>query len=199
MTMVRPTPTRGSGLLERYLSVRRASQTIQALASCVHRDALLDLGCGMHSGVLARAPFRERYALDQLALPALPAGVQYTQHNLTLSSHLPYRAAQFNAVTMLALIEHLPAPRVAELCKEIYRVLAPDGVLFLTTPRPGTNIVLRMMARMHLVSKEEIAEHTHEYGYHEISSLLADAGFLCARIRHGAFLCGLNTWTCARK
>jgi ubiquinone/menaquinone biosynthesis C-methylase UbiE len=45
---------------------------------------------------------------------------------------LPFKAATFDCIFMLQVIEHVP--RLQDLMKEIKRVLKPEGTLMLTTP-----------------------------------------------------------------
>ena len=47
---------------------------------------------------------------------------------------VPANAGPFDAVTMLAVIEHLNPASLVRLFQECHRVLAPSGVVVLTTP-----------------------------------------------------------------
>jgi SAM-dependent methyltransferase len=54
---------------------------------------------------------------------------------------LPVVAGRFDAVTMFAVIEHLPAGTEPEALAEVARALRPGGLLFVSTPAdwlPGT-------------------------------------------------------------
>ena len=53
------------------------------------------------------------------------------------SANFPFEDGKFDFVTSLDVIEHLPAsPR--HFLQEIYRVLKPKGVLFLSNPNPAS-------------------------------------------------------------
>ena len=56
---------------------------------------------------------------------------------------------------------------------ETSRVLKPDGTFIITTPAPWTDLLLKMMAKLGLVSRIEIEEHKAMYGRKEIGSILA--------------------------
>ncbi|MEW6610747.1 MAG: methyltransferase domain-containing protein [Patescibacteria group bacterium] len=192
-------PTRGYGVLEEYLSRRRAARARTVLRHCPSRKSLLDLGCGLHSAMSRDDDFQERFAIDQMPSSSLPASVRYIQQDFKINAHLPFSDAQMNAITMLAVVEHLPVACVRELFRDIHRVLMPKGMLVITTPRKGTNRLLQRLARLRIVSPVEIHEHAHEYSVGELRSLLTDAGFADNAIQSGFFLYGLNTWLSAQK
>jgi len=191
--------TRGFGFFERYLSRKRRIIACAHLFAAPRQGSILDIGCGMDCSLLRAVAFNERHGIDQVEPHVIPPGVVFHRMDIEHIFSLPFPRGYFDAVTMLAVVEHMTPEAVQTLLCEIWRVLGPGGLLILTTPRPGTDFLLRGMARMHLVSKEEIEEHTHEYGRHELNACLAHAGFALQHVRHGTFECGLNTWVEARK
>ena len=94
------------------------------------------------------------------------------------------------AIFLLALIEHVQSP--LPLLTEARRVLKPGGTLVLTTPSPQSRLVLELMARLRLISREEIEEHKHYYSPPEVYKLLTSAGFATSDISCARFEVGLN-------
>ena len=100
---------------------------------------------------------------------------------------------------MLALIEHLDPSKLIELFSEAYRIMVPKGVLILTTPSSWTNGLLRWMARINLVSLEEIEEHKYAYTLPLIGWYFGKAGFAMEKIQFGYFEMMLNMWAVAER
>lgn len=100
---------------------------------------------------------------------------------------------------MLAVFEHVDALPLQRLLPEILRVLRPRGLYVMTTPPRWTESILKVMSYLQLVSHEEVSEHKALYSRGDIVSLLAEAGFDRANIRHGTFELGLNLWAVAQR
>jgi SAM-dependent methyltransferase len=143
--------------------------------------------------------------VDQLApgaMPALPGaipGPEILQLSLDGAVRLPFPDASFSCVTSLAVIEHLEPAGLPALMAEIHRVLKPGGQLVVTTPHGFADGILRLMARLGLVSKEEIEEHKSLFYHRHIRDLLTGAGFPAPETRVRGFLFGLNILAVARK
>lgn len=101
---------------------------------------------------------------------------------------LPYDGGQFDVVFLLETIEHWNAnPSV--LLAELYRVIAPDGRLVVTTPNfYGYHTVSRRIARFasghggyvsvqELLQEGNLFHHWKEYSRKELSELLGRFGF----------------------
>ena len=191
--------TRGHGLLEGFLARRRAAMARKLLAG-VRRDGhLLDVGCGTHPLFLLGSDFRQRTGLDRV-LPenaSGPPGVTLIRHDLEADPSLPFDAASFDAVTMLAVFEHIHPASLTPLLADIRRVLRPGGILVLTTPASWTDPLLRVLAALRLVSHEEIDEHSETYDHRGIRQRLLDAGFAPDRLRLGSFELAMNLWATA--
>jgi SAM-dependent methyltransferase len=193
-------PTRGSGLLEPLLARLRARQANRLIPPHLRRGRILDVGCGSYPYFLAHTSFAEKFALDQAERPATtPQGVQWFTLDLHRVEHVPFPDSHFHVVTMLAVIEHLDPDRLVGLLREVRRTLVPGGVLVLTTPAPWSDSLLRMMARVGLVSDEEIQEHQFPYGLPLIGWYFGAAGFDVWKVRFGHFEARLNQWAVAER
>lgn len=107
---------------------------------------LLDVGCG--AGFFLDAARARGY--DVAGVDLSPVPVAYARDTLgidvSLGSLYDFRApdGSFGVVTIFQTIEHDPDP--AALCDELYRILAPGGVLMVTTPA-ADGFVARVMGR----------------------------------------------------
>ncbi len=195
--------TRGSGHLELFLARRRIEKVNRLIASKARRGCLLDVGCGTTPHFLKATRFREKWGLDRVAIPF--QGVNKAGDTLTIlrqdvaSSHLPFSDGFFDVVTMLAVFEHIEKDELPHLLREVHRVLKPDGCYILTTPAGWTGGLLLLMARLNLVSSEEIDEHQDAYSLSQIKTLLQESGFESDGIEGGCFELGANLWTKASK
>ncbi|HLC02423.1 MAG TPA: methyltransferase domain-containing protein [Anaerolineales bacterium] len=191
--------TRGSGLLEGLLARLRAEQADRLIPRPLRLGRILDIGCGSNPYFLAHTSFKEKFAIDQL--PAASGLPEIAWHSLDLNAdpHLPFENGFFSVITMLAVAEHLDPRRLVELFSECRRVLAPAGMVAVTTPAAWSDRLLRMMARLRLVSKEEIDEHVYAYTLPLLGWYFGAAGFRMDSLRFGYFEFGLNMWATALK
>jgi len=118
----------------------------------------IDLGCGTGYGTaeLASAGWRV-VGMDRVA-PAARARSSSARFVRGDLEQLPFAARSFDTVTSFQVIEHLADPRA--YLAQIARVLAPGGVLLLSTPN------LRQ-------SDRENPYHLHEYEAAELEAVLA--------------------------
>ena len=194
-----PRLTRGSGLLEPLLARLRARQANRLIPDHLRSGRILDVGSGSFPYFLSHTYFTEKFAIDQLS-PANPMSDIFWQRlDLNTEPSLGYEDGFFSVVTMLALIEHLDPSSLVLLFKETYRVLHPGGLLILTTPSAWSDGLLRRMARLRLVSQEEINEHVYAYTLPLLGWYFGRAGFAMENVRFGYFECGLNMWALAER
>jgi SAM-dependent methyltransferase len=169
------------------------------LPDTVHDGALLDIGCGSHPLFLQQARAAVRVGIDRLvATGGLELdGIRLVHHDVESDPELPFHDDAFDAVTMLAVLEHIPPAPLPGLLADIRRVLRPSGRLVLTTPAGWTDPILRTMARFRLVSAEEIDEHEAGYDRGQLRRMLEATGFHPARIATGSFELTMNLWATA--
>lgn len=190
--------TRGHGLLEPLLARLRARQAERRLPARLRGGRVLDIGCGSSPYFLSHTYFKEKYAIDQLPkAPVAASDILWHQLDLNAEPRIPFADGYFSAVTLLAVAEHLDPAALERLLTEAHRVLAPSGRLMLTTPAARADRLLRLLARLRLVSPEEIDEHKYAYTPGLLGWYFGRAGFAMERIAIGHFELGLNLWATA--
>ena len=112
---------------------------------------------------------------------------------------LPFQAGHFDVVVMLAVLEHVDLRAAEDLTRDIHRILAPGGILVLTTPTRWGQAILVPMSWLGLVSLREVRDHKVLLGFRQIATLLQRAGFRWASISHGFFELRANLWVMAIK
>lgn len=102
------------------------------------RGRSLNLGCwtgGFESAALEEIPNLLSIDLELSALRIAAQASPRGRFLCALGQQLPLPDATFDVVTFFTVLEHLPAGREVEVLREIARVLAPGGMLILTTPQ----------------------------------------------------------------
>lgn len=199
MSTSQPKTTRGKGVLEPFLSRLRADKANQLIPAAARSGRILDIGCGSYPYFLTHTDFAEKYAIDQLPLKLEGTGIHWHQTDLNANPTLPFDDSYFDVVTLLAVVEHLNPQGLPRLLAEIRRALKPGGRVILTTPAGWTDGLLHLMARLSLVSAEEIDEHAYAYTLPTLAWCFGAAGFAMDKMRLGTFELGVNLWATAER
>jgi ubiquinone/menaquinone biosynthesis C-methylase UbiE len=107
---------------------------------------------------------------------------------------IPLPDQSVDAVSMLAVFEHIPLNDLQALLNEIARVLRPGGLWVMTTPAGWTGPILAAMSRLNLVSGDEIGEHQDSYSRAKIRKVLNQTAMRDWSREFGSFELGMNTW-----
>jgi SAM-dependent methyltransferase len=191
--------TRGYGLLETWLAKQRARVVDQLIPSVARSGRLLDVGCGAYPFFLAHTDFREKVGIDYAVEKIDDDSITLMTYDLRRETTLPFENDFFDVVTMLAVFEHIEPDRLSGVLSEIRRVLKPGGLYILTTPAKWTDKLLRAMAGLGLVSRQEIEDHKDVYDHTKIIAVLRQANFREPSITCGFFELFMNLWVCAMK
>ena len=194
--------TRGHGLLERWLSRERTNRANLLIPKQLREGRVLDIGCGTHPYFLAHTTFRQKFSLDQIAMPSETAahhGITHTTHDLDKDPRLPFEDGIFSVVTLLAVVEHVEPEVAVQILREAYRTLVRGGRLIVTTPAGWADGLLHILAKVRLVSSEEIHEHAFAYTLPTLACCLGQAGFELKKLQCGSFELWMNLWAVGEK
>jgi SAM-dependent methyltransferase len=191
--------TRGHGVLEPWLARMRARQANRRIPNNLRSGRILDVGCGSYPYFLSHIYFSEKFAIDQVAATGQVGGIEMINIDLNAVPRLPFEDGFFSVITMLAVVEHLNPTSMVTLFKEAYRTLQPGGILIVTTPAAWSDGLLHMMAKIGLVSAEEINEHVYAYTLPLLGWYFGRAGFDMDKVRFGYFELMLNMWAVAKR
>jgi 2-polyprenyl-3-methyl-5-hydroxy-6-metoxy-1,4-benzoquinol methylase len=191
--------TRGHGILEGFLARKRAEKADELISDHLRTGTILDIGCGTHPYFLLNADFYRKHGLDKISsggngICSQQNAVTITNFDIERDVELPYADDSFEVVTMLAVIEHVEPVKLTNILADIQRVLKKGGEYIITTPAFWTDGLLRMLAGIHVLSREEIDEHKDTYSHNKLIRLLTSAGFEKSNIECGYFESFMNLW-----
>ncbi|HVR88235.1 MAG TPA: class I SAM-dependent methyltransferase [Candidatus Limnocylindria bacterium] len=171
-------------LLDRALQRRR----IAVAASWIPRESrVLDVGCA--DGALFEL-LRDRVAggvgIDPQATPAAARGGVRLLRGMFPADAPDER---FDAITMLAVLEHLPASSHAATGEAAARLLRPGGRLVITVPEPAVDRIVDVLTRFGLADGMSLAEH-HGFQTQDTPGIFEPHGFRL--LTHRRFQLGLN-------
>lgn len=69
---------------------------------------------------------------------------------------------QVNAITLLAVLEHIPTQQQDQLARDCWQYLLPKGKLIITVPSPRVDQILEILLKLKLIEGMSLEEH---YGY----------------------------------
>ena len=96
---------------------------------------------------------------------------------------------RFDAVVMLAVVEHVPADELTRWAAAVPKILRPKGRLVITTPSPMVDHILDAGIKLRVMDGMEAEEH-HGFDPEEVPAIFSVAGM---RLEHRSrFELGLN-------
>jgi SAM-dependent methyltransferase len=155
---------------------------------------VLDIGCA--DGALFRLVpgLRDGVGIDPDIVAAEQVGT-----NVLLPGLFPEALPDdrpFDAVTMLAVLEHVPTDLQDRLARDCFEALVPGGLLLITVPSPVTDHVVAVLRTLRLIDGMSLEQH---YGFEvaQTPGIFGRAGFEMASRRR--FQLGLNNFFAFRK
>ncbi len=190
--------TRGTGFLENYLAKLRAKKADSLIPAKKRNGIILDIGCGNFPYFLLNTAFRRKIGIDKI-IKNKQKNIEIIKIDIEKINYLPFKDEKIDIVTSLAVFEHIERDKILKIIKEINRILKKDGILILTTPNFFSDFILKLLAKLKILSYEEIIEHKKLFSKTELINLLVKGGFDRKKIESGFFELGFNIWVRAKK
>lgn len=170
-------------LLDRVLQRWRAGKARRWVPA---GGRVLDIGCHQGEFMLSLGDrIASGVGLDPLATPADHGRVKVLAE--TFRKPLPYPDGSFEAVVMLATLEHIRDK--APLGEECGRLLTPGGRLIITVPSKVVDRIVDVLVRLRLADGMSLDEH-HGYDPVDTPKVFAPYGF--EPEHHARFQLGCN-------
>lgn len=156
---------------------------------------LVDVGCDDPQVLInkVRSQMKLCVGIDIVVTPKKFENVELLQQDLQKKIQYPSDSA--DAVTMLAVLEHMKHPQ--DMLREAFRILKKGGVLLVTVPSPASQKVLEIAAPLKIVRQEMIDQHENYFTLEDLRSIAKSAGFQTIHVEHWEF--GVNTFLRAVK
>jgi 2-polyprenyl-3-methyl-5-hydroxy-6-metoxy-1,4-benzoquinol methylase len=143
---------------------------------CANGALFRQLGRQIGSGVgvdpeLARSVANDRFQLIAGSIPSDLAG------------------SQFDAATMLAVVEHLPEDVITAMRDQCIRLLKPGGVLLITVPSTKVDYILKVLMWLRLAGDMSFDQH-HGFDPRTVPAHFGGVGL--ELVKHAKFQLGLN-------
>jgi len=151
-------------------------EIVYNLSNRVASGKLLDVGCAMGHFL----GFAKRYGWEVEGVECSPYAASYAEEHFGARVHpvcvlkdanLP--AAEYDAAVLIEVIEHLPDPRAT--MSEVWRVLKPGGIAYVTTPNFASYRSLLLRSEWAAVIP---VGHLYYFDAESLGKLLADIGFI---------------------
>jgi 2-polyprenyl-3-methyl-5-hydroxy-6-metoxy-1,4-benzoquinol methylase len=172
--------------LDRFIRDRRVDQAVRFISAGAR---VLDVGCD--DGALFRrlgTRLGEGVGID----PGLTAPIESERYRLIPGRFPldgPHEPRSFDAITMLAVLEHLDRDEQKAAAEAIYDLLRPGGRVVVTVPSPRVDWMLHVLIRLRLLHGMDAEAH-HGFDPDEVELLLGATGLRVATRRR--FELGLN-------
>ena len=191
--------TRGYGLLEKFLSSKRAKIADSHIPDNLRDGKILDLGCGFYPYFLSAIEFKDKFGMNSDFSNEPIAGMNLIKSEFNVGAVLPFADSFFNVVTLLAVAEHLEPKVAIVLFQEVRRVLSPDGILIITVPWGKADLFFKFLSKIKFLSSVEVNDHRQFYNRSAIRNQLLLAGFEDGKITTKKFELGLNLFVLVKK
>lgn len=168
----------------RKIGVRYCWHDLKFRAVAGHLDGprrLLDIGCGPGTFIGNYLPGTEALGVDLSASQVAYATESYgtASHRFSTRSlaSLADAGEHFDAVTMIELIEHLTPAAAIRLLSEARTLLAPGGVLVVTTPNYRSLWPLIELGVNAMSPVNYVEQHINKYRRGLLAAHLSAAGY----------------------
>lgn len=172
-------------LLDRYLQKARFRQAKKFIRK---GDRVLDIGSDdgcmftwLHGHIVHGTGIE----------PTLQEAIIHTSYEV-LPGYFPAACppgATYDVITMLAVLEHIPADEQKTLGQHCLERLSPGGRVVITVPSPQVDLILDVLSKLRLIDGMQLHEH---YGFKPEDTMKTFGVEGLRLLHHRTFQLGLN-------
>ncbi len=140
---------------DRYLQNKRMCEAIKYIPNCAR---IIDIGT--HNGEIFNLlghRLIEGFGIE----PILKCRIDSDKYSLH-PGYFPLTAPKekgWDAITMLAVLEHIPTSKQLELVNACWEYLRPGGVVIITVPSPYVDYILHFLHLLRIIDGMSMEEH----------------------------------------
>lgn len=174
-------------LLDKWLQQWRTNKAINEI---LHPSKVLDVGC--YDAIVLEKLYHKKKLINGIGIDPLIQPTAKNNYQIIqgwFPNDLPPDLQTFDVITLIAVLEHIPANDLNHFIQNIYKHLKPNGKVIITVPNPLVDIILKWLMRFKILDGMSVQEH---YGF-DVSStpqLFSQVGFELHK--HRTFQLGLN-------
>jgi len=170
--------------LDRFLQDWRIKKAIEHIPS---NADVLDIGC-FDALLFDRLGPKLRYGVGVDPLVQEQKGKNFELKQGYFPDALS-NVQQFDAITMLAVLEHIPNDVVGQLAKACFDYTKPKGKMIITVPDAKVDHILEVLKFFRLIHGMSLEEH-HGFQTSQTKDIFEKVGFRL--LKHDTFQLGLN-------
>lgn len=171
--------------LDRFLQSWRTNKAIKHINK---DDVVLDIGC--YDAILFEklgSKIKFGIGMDPLIEPLQSENYQLI--NGLFPQKLPSDIQIFDAIVLLAVLEHIPETEIENLISQIFNHLKPKGKVILTVPDPKVDTILHYLIKFKILDGMSVEEH-HGFDTKKTIPYFEKKGLKL--LKHETFQLGLN-------
>jgi cyclopropane fatty-acyl-phospholipid synthase-like methyltransferase len=160
--------TNNFNIVDKIIAYFRLSQVKRLIDK---GDSVMDFGCGTQGYFLkyVSETINTGLGLDYEVENQKVGNLEFKRFHF--KDTLPIKDKTFDKAVMLAVMEHINLDEVDRVFKEFHRVLKEDGQIILTTPTPLSKPLLELLARLNIISRNEIQDHKKYYSFKDMEAV----------------------------
>jgi 2-polyprenyl-3-methyl-5-hydroxy-6-metoxy-1,4-benzoquinol methylase len=159
----------------------------KATSNITSDSRVLDIGC-FDAVLFEKLGNKLKYGIGIDPIIKATKTARYELRTGTFPQALP-NPEPFDAITMLAVLEHIPEEVIPSLATSCFTYLKKGGKMIITVPDPKVDQILLVLRSLKLIHGMTLEEH-HGFDVRKTPHFFGQAGFKL--LKHQKFQLGLN-------
>lgn len=184
----------GETFLDKFFRWIRFKKVIKHIPD---NSFVCDIGCGKRPYFLNKvsSKIKRGVGFDKKTEDYFNGKIE--TRKVELVKNIPFESNYFDAVTLIAVLEHLNFPEA--IISESFRILKEKGKIIIAVPSLPAEPFLKIIAALRLADAKEVEDHKRSFNREEVNNMLIRAGFKRENIGNFSFNFFFNNLIIAEK